>query len=1334
MAGSSYRRFHARPVWASRRRRNMRVRNRGYELLENRCLLAAYSWQNVAIGAGGFADGVFYDAHNQNVIYARTDIGGLYKSTNDGTTWTQLLDFVGRSTGTSGNGTQSQLIGVLGFAIDPQNSNNLYADVGEYSGTNGAVFYSTDAGQTWGKTNLSFYVGGNSNGRGNGEQIAVDPNKSNVVYLGSNDHGLWKSTDSGHSFTQISTAVFSPTSTTFVLFDPASGTPGNASQTIYVGINATGAGTNLYTTVNGGASWSQVGGTGSLPTGFLPGHAVLSGGNMYLGYANAQAPGGSFSNGGVYRYTPSTAVWANISPVATNGRFGYNAVAADPQNPNTVVAASFNFYSGPDQMWRTVNANAANPTWTALMDYSSAQNSGYGGYNNTRNTSTAPWIAPFGDGIGNWTASVAINPFNSNQLMYGNGQGIWATNNASNNGTNTKLTAPNSWYFPDAGIEFTAVIGLDTGSYGLPLFSAMGDIFGFAHNTLINSPTNGAALNFGTGISVDVAGSNPNVVVMVGSIGTNNGAYSTNNGQTFTQFAANPGGGTPYAGGWIAVSASGSNVVWAPSGRAPYLSTNNGASWVASTGGMATGGQVVADQLNANDFYYRVGSNVYFSSNGGASFTLQTSAGPTGGRMAVNPFVTGDLWIAANNGLYHSTNFGSTFTNVTSSLTSTNGVIALGAPAPGQTTPAIYLFGTINNFLGVYRSDNGGASWTLLNDAAHQWGGLLQTFAADPNVFGRLYIGVNGRGIIMGNPANSLPAGWSDADIKTPGNPGWATSSTTLSSGGVVNQWSVNGGGAGIAGTSDQFHFTSKSVSASAAISAQLTKLTNADDASGTPEAGLMMRASSNDNAPFAAVVQTAGSKLVFKYRTTTGGNVSSVSISGIPLSTEYLKLINTANSFAAFYSADGTNWTQLGASVAIAGMPATYNVGLCASANYNPQLTAAVLNQVVVNAFPTIAAAAAATPNPTDGATASMSVLAADDGGETSLNYTWTASSLPAGAQTPTFSLNNSNAAKNGSVTFYQAGTYLLQATARDAGDLSISSSIVVTVNQTLTSIVVSPATATLTTSQSETFSAVGLDQFGNPLLAQATITWSVDAGSIGNINSTGLYSAPLNVVGSAVVRASSGAVSGVSQVAVHWVKGDLDGDGQLNAADLPAFLAALTDLSVFQNRRNLTSDDVMAIADINSDNRVSNGDIQALLDLMADSGGGSRQSTVTNASATQPSGAVTRLAVPVADSGQTISESGAQPAAPQSIAVAARLSTASTIQPTFSGHGAPVDASNPFPSVANSKRLDALDGFFGRLDTQTFRRRQLSLVIDLYNPEPRRRKNMVGHLDDAS
>ncbi len=1116
-------------------------RSRLIEVLEDRLLLTTvpYTFQNVNIGAGGFVDGIFYDPKNANTIYARTDIGGLYKSTNDGTNWSQLLDFVGNNTSGSQNGTQSQEIGVLSFAIDPENSNNIYADVGEYSGTDGAVFYSTNAGQTWSIDNLSFYVGGNSNGRGDGEQIAVDPNDSNILFLGTNANGLWESTNAGHSFTQIATSTFtgSNDSTTFVLFDPA-GTAGSPSQTFFVGVDSTSSGTNLYETTTGGTSWTEITGAGSLPTGYLPGHAVLSNGYLYLGYANAEAPNGSITNGGVYRYQLSTGTWANISPVATSGKFGYDAVAADPENPNTVVVTSIDYYSGPDEIWRTVNANAATPTWTTLFDDSNnvQDNNGFGGYNTTRNTSTSPYAELSGDGINNWAATVAIDPFNSNQLMYGTGEGIFATNNASNNGANTQLTAANSWYFPNDGIEFTAVGGVATAGQGVALFSAMGDIFGFAHTTLTSSPAQGAAAPYGSANNVAVG---DNVIAIVGSpdssSGTYYGVYSTNDGSTFEDFPTAPGTGDSYGTDTVAVSANGATIVWAQSGLVPYYTTNDGTTWAASTGGMADNGQIIADGLNASDFYYHVGTDIYFSSNGGVSFTLETSAAPRGGDMVVNPFVTGDLWIAVSGGLYHSSNFGATVTKVSSALTSTNSVIALGAPAPGQTIPAIYVFGTISGFLGIYRSDDGGNTWLQLNTTSEQWGGLIETMAADPNVFGRVYLGINGRGIIMGNPATSLPTNWADTDINTPGNPGWATSSTTLSNGTTVTDWILNGGGEELTGntfsitslvytrststgvfhvtavtsgtnglavgdtvtiagaspsgfdgtfqvsgivnsttftymdvpgsatatsltatgtitaaTNDQFNFAYEPMSGNVAISVELLSLTDADDGNGTPEAGVMFRAATGDTDPFIALVQTSASSLLLEYRTTAGGTVSTQTITGIPVGSEYVELARLGSGFSAYYSSNGSSWTQIGSTITIAAMSATANVGLAATADYNAQLTSATFTNLVVSTGPTVTQAAAANPNPVDpfdtAAATALSAAATENGSGSGLTYTW-AYTGPTGV-TYTGNTNGTNAAQNITADFTQTGTYNFTVTIADSLSLTTTSSVQVIVD----------------------------------------------------------------------------------------------------------------------------------------------------------------------------------------------------------------------------------------------------------------------------------------------
>jgi xyloglucan-specific exo-beta-1,4-glucanase len=62
----------------------------------------------------------------------------------------------------------------------------------------------------------------------------------------------------------------------------------------------------------------------------------------------------------------------------------------------------------------------------------------------------------------------------------------------------------------------------------------------------------------------------------------------------------------------------------------------------------------------------------------------------------------------------------------------------------------VYLVGVINGVWGVYGSDNGGSSWSRINDDQHQFGGI-GVIAADQNIAGRLYIAGSGRGILFNN-------------------------------------------------------------------------------------------------------------------------------------------------------------------------------------------------------------------------------------------------------------------------------------------------------------------------------------------------------------------------------------------------------------------------------------------------------------------------------------------------------------------------------------------------------------------------------------------------------
>ena len=149
----------------------------------------------------------------------------------------------------------------------------------------------------------------------------------------------------------------------------------------------------------------------------------------------------------------------------------------------------------------------------------------------------------------------------------------------------------------------------------------------------------------------------------------------------------------------------------------------------------------------------------------------------------------------------------------------------------------------------------------------------------------------------------------------------------------------------------------------------------------------------------------------------------------------------------------------------------------------------------------------------------------------KSNLTYTWATTGTPPAAVS--FFANGSNAAKNTTATFSKAGSYTFQVTITDAGGHSATSSVTVIVNQALTSITVTPTTATLEGDQTEQFTAACIDQFGNVFGVQPSFTWAIGSG-VGSIIAGGLYTAPAGI-GSATITATSGAVAGTVQITVN-------------------------------------------------------------------------------------------------------------------------------------------------------------------------------------------------------
>ncbi|ANY71074.1 xyloglucanase [Paenibacillus sp. BIHB 4019] len=731
----------------------------------------AYTWKNVVTGGGGgFVPGFVFNKKEPGLLYARTDVGGAYRYNAATGSWKALLDHVGWD--------EWNKTGVDALATDPIDPNRLYIAAGSYTNEwdphNGYIMRSTDKGDTWQETQLPFKIGGNMPGRSMGERLMVDPNKNNILYFGARSgNGLWKSTDYGVTWSKVTAFpnpgnfVEDPTypyladkmGLAWITFDQSTGSPGTATQTIYVGVADTAS--SIYRSTNGGTTWSAVAGQ---PTGYLPHHGELdSNGQLYVTYSNGTGPYNG-SKGDVWRLNTATGVWTNISPVPSSSAdnyFGYGGLAVDAQHPGTLIVATLNSWYPDANLYRSTDSGA---TWKPIWKYSSYPNRDF---SYTQDISAAPWLdwgvssAPpeVSPKLGWMIGDIEIDPFNSDRMLYGTGATVYGTTNltAWDSGGKVALSVMAK------GIEETSIKELISPPTGAHLLSAMLDVSGYRHNDLTAAPAK-MFISPSSSTSIDFAELNAGFIARVGNAdkakypNEKSIALSYDGGTNWYSPNAEPSATT--GGGFIAVAADNSSLVWSTSDVGVYYSKTTGNSWTASTG-IPAGAKVVSDRVNKNKFYGAAAGKFYVSTDGGATFTMSAAAGlPAAGNMKFKalPGVEGDIWLAGGNessgvyGLWHSTNSGASFTKL--SNVEEADVVGFGMAAPGQTYPALYISAQIDQVRGFFRSDNGGANWVRINDDQHQYAFTGETITGDPRIFGRVYIGTNGRGIVYGDTVN----------------------------------------------------------------------------------------------------------------------------------------------------------------------------------------------------------------------------------------------------------------------------------------------------------------------------------------------------------------------------------------------------------------------------------------------------------------------------------------------------------------------------------------------------------------------------------------------------
>jgi xyloglucan-specific exo-beta-1,4-glucanase len=491
--------------------------------------IPSYTWSTVRMGGGGANPGIIAHPKVQNLYYMRTDVGTPYRWDHTSQRWVGLLHWVPESEWWRGAASA--------LAIDPGDNtgNTVYVVVGKYNyAGDGDCFKSTDRGQTWTRTGLAVKSGANQDQLA-GERLAVDPNNGSIVMYTSRENGTWRSTNaasSSMSWTKIDTL-----NGMFVQFDKSSGTVSNPTRTktIYIGV----AGQGVYRSTDGGSSFSKLSGSPANPRRA----AISTTGVLYITH-----------DAGVAKLSGTT--WSNVSPSSE----AYSAIAINPSDDNELVASVHKYSHGLD-MYRSGNGGSS---WTK--------------FTKQRDVSECPWSP--GWHFASSTFAFAWDPFNGDRVWFTDWYNAWETTDIWASTVTFKARAAGHENLVTTGMLASPPSGSNL------LYSSTADVGGMDHSSLTEPP---ASLPWAKGMTegsvttgVAFQETNPSFVVRVARQGWNGvgrGAYSTDAGSTYTNFASIPG-----PGGKVAVSAGSETIVWATQGGKVYYSTNRGSAWTESAG------------------------------------------------------------------------------------------------------------------------------------------------------------------------------------------------------------------------------------------------------------------------------------------------------------------------------------------------------------------------------------------------------------------------------------------------------------------------------------------------------------------------------------------------------------------------------------------------------------------------------------------------------------------------------------------------------------------------------------------------------------------------------
>ncbi len=703
------------------------------------------SWTALGPGnIGGRTRALLVHPTTPATMYAAGVAGGIWKTTNGGTTWNPLDDFMAN-------------LAVCSMVFERQGSASvnpatIYAGTGEgffnIDAVRGAgIFKSTDSGATWTQlsaTNTSdfYYV----------NKLAASPNDANVIYAATRT-GIWKTTDGGTNWSRV------------LRNDGLGGTSGTSVLTIsglcdvvvrtdlgtdnLLVHNGTSQTDGIYRSTDAGATWSRVltvSGMGRASLAFAPSNQAVAyalcadrlNGNRLLNVYRSADGGGTWtarvtSPASFDQTSPNwllltNPLAANYNPcfgatnvVASQGWYD-NTIAVAPHNENVVFAGGIDWFRSDDG---GANWGLASYWWT----------SGSGNLY----CHADQHVLAFDPG---WNGT-------SNQTLYvGNDGGLFKTANAlaatasgSNNGICENGTCLLSWATLNNNYQVTQFY------HGLPFPNGSVYFGGTQDNGTIEG-TNGGGINgwislnggdggwvaFNPGNTATVFLEIQNKNLRRSTTGGLSAADIVNGAGQVTETSANFPFIVPYR-----MDPSNSDVLWY-GGRSPWRCNNASSAsseplvtWTQGGAQLIASGSISAWGIaptNGNIVYVgaNIGSPSYagkiykttsgLTSTSSTTWTDVTPTLPSGAYISwieVDPSdSTGNTvyatqsYFSSGNHVYQTTNGGTSWTNITNNLPDLPAMTL--AIQPNHPTN-LY----VGTDLGVFVSKNTGGSWAQMN-------------------------------------------------------------------------------------------------------------------------------------------------------------------------------------------------------------------------------------------------------------------------------------------------------------------------------------------------------------------------------------------------------------------------------------------------------------------------------------------------------------------------------------------------------------------------------------------------------------------------------------------